>query len=154
MFRVRVRVGVLAVLLSAPAIVLPASAQEAVNYGSISGRVTDPAGAALREAQVRARQTQTNVLAEAHTDQDGRFRFSYLRVGPYEVVVHVDGFADTTRLVTVTWIRLRDLPVTLKVAGVETSVTVTANRRSSRRPAPNGHGGEPVQALPMNGATF
>src|SRR5262245_52448278 len=102
MFRARVRLGALALLLSAPWFVRPAVAQEAVNYGSISGRVTDPAGAAMSGVQVRARQTQTNVLEEVRTDREGRFRFPYLRVGPYEVIVHIDGFPDHTRLVTVT----------------------------------------------------
>ena len=38
-----------------------AVAQDAVNYGSISGRVTDPQGAVVPGAQVVARQTETNL---------------------------------------------------------------------------------------------
>jgi hypothetical protein len=52
-----------------------------VNFASISGRVTDPSGAAVPGATVTARQTDTNVPADAVTDSSGRFRFPYLRVG-------------------------------------------------------------------------
>ena len=70
-------------------------AQEAINFASVSGRVTDPQGAVVPGAQVSARQTETNVLAETITNSEGRFRFPYLKVGTYELKVHVDGFADS-----------------------------------------------------------
>ncbi len=58
------------------------AAQETINYGTISGRVTDPSGAVVPGASVSARQTETNLTRETVTDADGRFRFPYLRVGP------------------------------------------------------------------------
>jgi hypothetical protein len=57
----------------------PAAAQETINYASVSGRVTDQQGEVVPGAAVTARQTQTNVTAMATTDQDGRFRFPFLR---------------------------------------------------------------------------
>src|SRR5262249_43549421 len=78
-----VRRYVFIVLLAALA--SPAAAQESINYASIGGRVVDQSGAVVPGAAVTARQTQTNITAAASTDQDGRFRFPYLRVGPYEV---------------------------------------------------------------------
>lgn len=157
MVSVGVRIGVLTILLSAPGISRPAVAQETVNYGSISGRVVDPAGAVVRDARVRARQTQTNVMTEARTDQDGRFRFSYLRVGPYEIVVNVAGFADSTRMVTVTVGSAFDLPIALAVAGVETSVTVAGDSaviETARTQIASTVAQAEVQALPMNGRNF
>ena len=44
-----------------------AVAQETINSASVSGRVTDPQGRVVPGAQIRARQTQTNVTAEAVT---------------------------------------------------------------------------------------
>ncbi len=41
------------------------SAQETVNYASLSGRVVDAQGAVIAGARVSARQTATNVTAEA-----------------------------------------------------------------------------------------
>ena len=62
------------------------SAQETINYGTISGRVTDPQGAVVPGASVIARQAETNQSRETVTDRDGRFRFPYLRLGHYEVI--------------------------------------------------------------------
>ena len=93
-----------------------ASAQETINYASVSGRVTDPQGAVVPGAQVSARQTDTNVTAETVTDSEGRFRFPYLKVGPYELKVHLQGFADSTRTLTLTVGSAFDLPIALSVA--------------------------------------
>jgi hypothetical protein len=79
-----------------------ALAQETINSASVSGRVTDPQGAVVPGALVTARQMDTNVAAETTTNQDGRFRFPYLKVGPYEVTVHLEGFADVKRALTLT----------------------------------------------------
>ena len=53
----------------------PAAAQQSVDYASVSGRVIDPSGAVVRDAQVTARHTDTNVAGHAATDEEGRFRF-------------------------------------------------------------------------------
>ena len=68
-----------------------AAGQQSVDFASVSGRVTDPQGAVVPGAQVSARQTETNVAAETVTDCGGRFRFPYLKVGPYELKVHMRG---------------------------------------------------------------
>jgi hypothetical protein len=103
----------------------PAAAQETIHYGTIGGRVSDPQGAVVPGATVTTRQTETNSTRETVTDLEGRFRFPYLRVGPYEVTVRAPGFADATRVVTVTLGSAFDLPVALAVAGLGTSVTVS-----------------------------
>ena len=79
-----------------------ARAQETINYASVSGRVTDSQGGVVRGAQVSARQTATNVTSKTATDSEGRFRFPYLKVGPYEITVHSDGFRESTRTLTLT----------------------------------------------------
>ena len=73
-------------------------AQETINFASVSGGVTDPQGAVVPGAHVSARQTETNVLAETTTNSEGRFRFPYLKVGTYELKIHVYGFSYSTRL--------------------------------------------------------
>src|SRR5438132_204966 len=80
----------------------------------------------LPGALVSARQIQTNVLAETTTDKDGRFRFPYLKVGPYEIKVHLEGFRDATRQLTLTVGSAFDLPIALSI-GIDTSVTVTGD---------------------------
>ena len=64
----------------------PLSAQQSVDYASVSGRITDSSGAVVPGAQVTARQTQTNVTASAVTDQEGRFRVRNLPAGSYNIV--------------------------------------------------------------------
>ena len=77
-------------------------------------------------AQVVARQTDTNVVRETVTDADGRFRFPYLRIGPYQIKVSLPGFADATRGLTLTVGSAFELPIALSVGGVSTDVTVTS----------------------------
>ena len=100
-------------------------AQETINYASLSGRVIDPAGAVVDGARVTARQTETNQNTEGTTDRDGRFRFGFLRVGPYEVSVEKQGFADTVRRVQLTVGAAFDLPFSLAVGQMETKVEVS-----------------------------
>src|SRR5476649_2725271 len=102
-------------------------AQETINSASVSGRVTDPQGGVVPGAQVMARQTETNVAAETTTGQDGRFRFPYLKVGPYAIKVHLQGFTDATRALTLTVGSAFDLPIALAVGGLDASVTVSAD---------------------------
>ena len=100
-------------------------AQQSVDYASVSGRVTDPSGAVVTGARVAARHTQTNVIGTTATDEAGRFRLPYLRVGPHEITVSQPGFATATRVLTLTAGAAFELPVTLSVGALDTSVTVT-----------------------------
>ena len=115
--RVLIRVVWLAVVMAA--LSRGAAAQETLNLASVSGRVTDPQGAVVQGAQVTVRQTETNLTGETTTDQEGRFRFAYLRVGQYEVTIRKAGFADATRALTLTIGSAFDLPVALGVGAVD-----------------------------------
>jgi protocatechuate 3,4-dioxygenase beta subunit len=61
---------------------ITALAQETVNQGTISGRVLDQQETPVPGAEVSARQSNTNVVTETIADEEGRFRFPYLRIGP------------------------------------------------------------------------
>ncbi|MGE0464285.1 MAG: carboxypeptidase-like regulatory domain-containing protein, partial [Vicinamibacterales bacterium] len=56
------------ILMGALAAAVPALAQETLNYASISGRVTDPQGAAVEGATVTTRHLETGVTASATSD--------------------------------------------------------------------------------------
>ncbi|HEX2457329.1 MAG TPA: TonB-dependent receptor [Vicinamibacterales bacterium] len=132
-------------------------AQETINFASVSGRVTDPQGAIVAGAQVSARQTETNVTAETVTNSEGRFRFPYLKVGPYEVKVHVPGFLDSTRTLGLTVGSAFDIPIVLAVAGLDTDVTVRGETTILETARSQIVGTVPqteVQSLPMNGRNF
>ncbi len=132
-------------------------AQDTINQASISGRVTDQQGAVVPGAQVTARQTETNLVAEATSDAEGRFRFPQLKLGPYELTVKLQGFADLTRRLTLTVGSAFELPVTLSVGGVDTSLTVTAQMpvlEAARSQIAGTIQQQELANLPMNGRNF
>ena len=143
----------LAVCVATPPIV---SAQETITSSSVGGRVTDPAGAAVQGAQVIARQIETNLTNTVTTDSDGRFRFAYLRLGPYEIKVQQPGFRDELRTLTLTAGSAFDLPISLAVATAETNVTVTGDAaiiETARTEIAGTVPREEIQNLPLNGGS-
>jgi hypothetical protein len=139
------------------ALATTAGAQETVNYASVSGRVTDPQSAAVPGAVVTARHTETNVSREATTDAEGRFRFPYLSVGPYDVTVRLAGFADATRQLNLTLGSAFDLPIKLSVDAVVETITVTAAStliETARSQIAGTVSQTEVRALPLNGRNF
>ena len=88
-------------------------AQQSVDLASISGRVVDPSGAVVRGAEVTARHVDTNVTAKAATDAEGRFRFPYLKIGPYIVTVRQPGFRDAAQSLTLSAGAAFELPISL-----------------------------------------
>ena len=59
--------------------------------GSISGTVTDSAGAVLPGANVTVTNAQTGEARQVTTDSDGLYRVASLRPGSYEVKVEQAG---------------------------------------------------------------
>ena len=113
-------------------------AQETVNSASLSGRVTDVIEEGLAGAHVSVRQTDTNVVSESITDEQGRFRFPYLQVGPYEMTVRVEGFANARRTVRLSVGSAFDVSIMLTVSYydgvvVERPLLETLRPRSQRR---------------------
>jgi hypothetical protein len=134
-----------------------AAAQETVNFASISGRVTDPQGAVVRGATVTARHVETNVMATTTTDDEGRFRFPYLRIGPYDVAASHTGFAGATRSLTLSVGAAYELPLALRVGEVTATLTVTGQAAVLETARSQIAGTIPqveVQSLPMNGRNF
>jgi len=132
-------------------------AQESVNNASISGRVTDPSGAAVSQATVTARQTDTNLTSTTSTDSEGRFRFSYLKVGPYEIRIHKQGFGDATRALNVSAGSAFELPVQLTIAAASSNVTVSGQAavlETARTQVAGTVSRTEVDELPLNGRNF
>ena len=120
---IRTTVFACALLLAAfaPA---PAHAQGA----TISGRVTDPQGAAVRGAAVTLHErARTQVRLSTATDAEGSYRFERLAPGEYLVAAEAAGFAaSAAQPVTVGRDAPAALDLRLEVAGVATEVVVTA----------------------------
>jgi len=64
---------------------------------SLSGQITDPSGAAVFAASVTAKNLDTEISRTVPTDQSGCYRLVALPVGPYEVRVTKEGFAEGIR---------------------------------------------------------
>jgi len=108
-----------------------ASAQN--QAGSISGTLTDPAGAVLRGAQVSIPDKSMIVSS----DEQGRFFFSGLQPGSYTISVSYIGFQKLTKTVTVNPGTSTTLSLQLQVESQKQSVLVTAGSASAEVEAVN-----------------
>jgi hypothetical protein len=142
---------------SAMAVGRHAQAQETINQATIAGRVLDAQGATIPGATVSVRQTETNVTVHAVTEADGRFRFPYLRIGPYELTAKLQGFKDSVRRLVLSAGSAFDIPITLEVAGIDAAVSVVATTpllETARSQIAGTIAQAEVQHLPMNGRNF
>jgi hypothetical protein len=64
---------------------------------SITGLITDPAGAAVAGAKVKAVNQQTNAVTEAVSNETGRYSIPFLIPGKYTVEVEATGFKTLIR---------------------------------------------------------
>jgi hypothetical protein len=65
--------------------------------GSISGSVTDPQGAVVSGAQVKAKSVETGVVFATTSDSAGLYRFNLIPVGTYTIEITSQGFKTTTQ---------------------------------------------------------
>ena len=61
-------------------------------YGSISGTVLDPSGAAIAGAAVSVTEQATGHVSASQTDSSGRYVFSSLPTGVYDLKISASGF--------------------------------------------------------------
>jgi hypothetical protein len=97
--------------------------------GSISGSVTDPQGAVVSGAQVKAKNVETGVVFPTTTDSAGFFRLNLLPVGTYTLEVASQGFKTTTENNVVVGVG-RDTglgAIHMSVGEASTTVEVTAD---------------------------
>src|SRR5436305_13397387 len=65
--------------------------------GSVTGTVTDPAGAAVDGATVKLTNAGTGAVQTATSDHEGNFRFLLLPPGTYPLNVSSSGFKSVVR---------------------------------------------------------
>src|SRR5215208_1087669 len=66
---------------------------QGTNLGTIRGRVTDQAGAAVQNAAVQVTDLGTNLSRDLTTNAEGEYEAAALKPGTYKVTVTVQGFA-------------------------------------------------------------
>ena len=103
------------------------AAQQNVTSATLSGRIEDARGAVVSGANVTATHLETNQQLTATSDDEGRYRFPYLRIGDYDLKIDAQGFSTFTRQLTVSVGQALDLPVKLNVADVSAQVNIDAD---------------------------
>ena len=122
------RATILLPLLVAALLAAFAPRAAAQTTGTISGTVADEKGGSIAGATATARSVETNLVRTAQTDGDGRYRFTGMPVGGYEITVEAPSFAKYVQT-GVTLLLNQDavVDVTMRPAGVEAVVNVTEN---------------------------
>jgi hypothetical protein len=103
-----------------------ASAQGVGASGNISGTVTDPSGAVLPKANITAVETAKGGRYATATDDSGRYQFTGLPPGAYDVTAQIAGFQTQTQkgaVVHVGETATVDFHLSLSTAGQTIEVT-------------------------------
>src|SRR6202167_2561905 len=95
--------------------------------GTITGTITDPAGAVIANAPIEARNIATGAVYPAASSGTGNYTIAQLPVGAYELTVIVAGFTKYTRTgITIEVAAIDRVDVTLEVGATTESVIVSA----------------------------
>src|SRR5438445_2791239 len=127
--------------------------------GAINGTVTDPSGAVVAGANVKATNSGTGVTLSTVSTSDGQFAFQDLPLGTYKIEVSASGFRPAANdNVTVTAGGAYTVPVKLAAGSAGTTVVevsaaaLTLDTTSATQD--NILTTEAVQDVPMNGRDF
>jgi hypothetical protein len=106
------------------ALVLPGFSQ--VEKGRFVGRITDPQGAVIPNAQVKATNIGTNISQEAVTNGTGEFVITPVSAGQYRLTITASGFSTiTTSNIEVNVGQIVREDLTMNVGTSTTTVQVT-----------------------------
>src|SRR5215471_7901704 len=94
--------------------------------GTVTGTVTDPAGAVVANAAIQARNVETGVIYPAETSATGNYTIPQLPAGSYEISMTVPGFKKFVRTgLQVQATQTVRVDVGLEVGSATESVTIT-----------------------------
>jgi hypothetical protein len=94
--------------------------------GTITGVISDPAGAVVPNAPVEAKNTATGVVVPAASSATGNYTLSNLPAGTYEIDVVVPGFKKYVQTgITVQQLQTARVDVALAVGAAAESVTIS-----------------------------
>jgi len=126
--------------------------------GAINGTVTDPSGAVVPNAQVKATEISTGVDHNTVTTSDGQYAFQDIPLGMYKVAVTAPGFAQyTADKVQVVAGSIYTLAVKLSLVKEVQTVEVSAaaiTMDTTTATQTETIAAEVVQDLPLNGRDF
>jgi len=144
--------------VSALLCLLTASAVAQVASAELQVTVKDTKGAVVRNATIVVRNTTTNVERTQTSNTGGEYPFRALAPGHYEVTVTAPGFARAVaKEVPLTVGQLAEFPVTLKVASVSETVTVSSEAElveTQRSSSASTIDERQINNLPINGRNY
>ena len=124
---------------------------------TLSGRVTDPTGAAVPNAKVIATETETGAKSETIASAEGEYTLPFLTPGPYAITVEAAGFKMYKQSgIQVGTNQKLSVDVKLQVGSQSESVTITADADLlSTATASVGQviSSAQIASMPMNGRT-
>jgi hypothetical protein len=94
--------------------------------GGLSGQVLDPSGGAISGATVTIVYVDTGFRRASQTDAEGRFSFPQVQPGDYRVEADAPAFEHRQQAVTVPLGRAETVTLTLPIAGLTASVSVSS----------------------------
>ncbi len=125
--------------------------------GTLEGRIVDPSGSFIPQADVTVTNPATGFTAHQPSSTSGAFRFSYLPVGSYRLLVNANGFAPFQASdIRIDVDRVVNFPVNLSIAGKRERVEIGAAAATIDMSSTLGNvvtGREAVD-LPLNGRNF
>jgi len=102
-------------------------AQAQTTFATLTGRVTDAAGAAAPRATVTVRNVETGIETTAQPNAEGIYTLSQLREGQYTLSARSDGFKEfVVREIRLVARDYRRVDITLEIGQVEAKVEVSA----------------------------
>jgi hypothetical protein len=108
-------------------LIITVSAFGQAGVGTITGTISDPAGAVVASATVVAKNIETGIQYQGASTATGNYTITQLPPGPYQITVTVSGFKTYTRSgVTVQVAQVIPLDIGLEVGSSTETVTVQA----------------------------
>jgi hypothetical protein len=140
------------------ALIFSAATVSAQTTSTLAGDVRDANGAAIPGAEVTVKSLETGRASTAVSDEEGRYTFAGLPVGPYEVRAAKSDFKNYLQeRVNLTVNETATLDIRLEPAGLEEQVTVTSDAElvNTRTPELSFLVGErAMRELPLNGRNY
>src|SRR5580693_6876807 len=93
--------------------------------GGLAGQVVDPSGGTLGGATVTIVYVATGFRRAVQSDADGRFSFPQVQPGLYRIEAEAPNFEHIRQSVTVPLGRVETVALTLPIAGLTASVSVS-----------------------------
>ncbi len=126
--------------------------------GTISGTITDPSGAVIKDAPIIVRNKATGVERRTKSEDDGTYSAPALPAGQYEVQVQMQGFRTLLREVTVTVGSIIKLDLAMEIGQTTEIVTIEAAGAAQINYESHSVDGvitrRKIQELPLNGRSF